>query len=214
MTSETALNERRFETSFVFWNTFGKVALMKCIELIVRDHATIARGLDILDGMVQKMETGLRIEISDAFTILKFLQVFVDEYHQTMEEHVLFPALQHASSNDSAVHSMVLEHSEERAAKACIEDALKAKVGKEFVRNARALSRLLRSHFSSENAVLGDLAERLLSEEQDNEIVAKFKKYQPQSYPDFVYLERKYVPELRTRLEPAKRPARAPVLPS
>jgi hemerythrin-like domain-containing protein len=87
---------------------------------------------------------------------------------------------------------MVHEHSEERAAKACIEEALRAKAGRDFVRSARRLSLLLRSHFSSEDSVLGDLAGKLLSDEQDNEIVAKFRKYQPQSHPDFAYLERKY----------------------
>src|SRR5689334_16460790 len=108
---------------------------MKCIELIVRDHATIARSLNIIEGMIQQMENGMRIEIADASVILKFLQVFVDEYHQTMEEHVLFPALLRVASNDSPVHGLVREHGEERAAKACIENALKAKVGRDFVSN-------------------------------------------------------------------------------
>jgi hypothetical protein len=120
----------------------------------------ISRALNILDGMVQKMETGQRIEISDAFAILKFLEIFVDEYH---------------------------EHSEERTAKACIEDALNAKAGKEFVRSARDLSRLLRSGFPSEDAIAAKFRNSLL-------------------YPNFAYLERKYVSEFRNR---ARDPQRA-----
>jgi hemerythrin-like domain-containing protein len=184
---------------------------MKCIELIVRDHSTIARSLGILDGMVQRMESGLRIEIADASVILKFLQVFVDEYHQTMEEHVLFPALMRTAANDSPVHGMVMEHSEERAAKACIEDALKAKVGREFVRSARSLCLLLKSHFSREDSVLTELAEQLLSEEEDDAIVATFNKYRPEIFPNFAYLERKYVPEVRNPAEPPRRFAPPPL---
>ena len=122
---------------------------MKSIETIVRDPATVARGLDILDGMVLKMESGRRIEISDAFAILRFLEAFLERH----------------------------EHSEERAAKACIEDALRAKAGKDFVRNARNLSQLLRTHLSREDSA------------------------QPQAYPGFAYLERKYLPEVRSRVE-------------
>jgi hemerythrin-like domain-containing protein len=66
---------------------------MQCTELISRDHVILRRGLDILDGMVKKLEEGERIEIADVTAILKFLKFFGDEYHQAMEERILFPAL-------------------------------------------------------------------------------------------------------------------------
>ena len=168
---------------------------MKCTELITRDHAMIGRGLDILDGMVQKMESGLRIEIADIVAILEFLQLFVDEYHQSMEE-ILFPALLRVTATDSRVPRMVQEHTEERAAVRCIQLALKEKVGKQFVHSARHLSELLRTHFAGENSVLGELAQRLLSEEEDAAIVAQFMRHQPKIDPDFVYFERKYLAKL------------------
>src|SRR5262245_14426628 len=117
---------------------------MKCQE-VIRDHVVISRGLDILDGMVQKMENGLRIEIADVTVILKFLSVFVDEYH-----------------------------SEDRTAMTGIEDALRAKAGRDFVQSSRHLCSLLRKHFIRENAAVSEQLGFL---------------------PDFAYLERKYAPK-------------------
>jgi hemerythrin-like domain-containing protein len=74
---------------------------MKVTELIVRDHIIIRRGLHIVDAMVKQLEKGQRIEISEAATMLKFLKLFADEYHQMMEENILFPALVRAVPNDS-----------------------------------------------------------------------------------------------------------------
>ena len=57
---------------------------MKCTDLVVQDHIALRRALDILDGMINKLEHGDRIEIADAAKILKFLRVFGIEYHQTI----------------------------------------------------------------------------------------------------------------------------------
>src|SRR5207253_989762 len=91
---------------------------MKCTELVIGDHLILRRGLNILDGMVRKLEDRQRIEIMDVTAILKFFRVFGDEYLQTMEETVLFPALR--------LPQMVSEHSEERALVTGIEDALRS----------------------------------------------------------------------------------------
>ena len=73
---------------------------MKCIELISQDHAILRRGLDILDGMIETLEHGERIEIADVTAILKFLRLFGDEYHQAMEERIFFPALLRAAPQE------------------------------------------------------------------------------------------------------------------
>src|SRR5262245_2714445 len=83
---------------------------MRCAEIVVQDHAIIRRGLDIVDGMLTKLEDGERIEIFDGATVLKFLRLFGDEYHQVMEENVLFPALILAAPHHAALNQLVSEH--------------------------------------------------------------------------------------------------------
>jgi hemerythrin-like domain-containing protein len=167
---------------------------MKCTELVIRDHVIIRRALDILDGMVRKLESNQRIEISDVTAILKFLRLFADEYHQTLEEEVLFPALLKAAPDESRLRHIVWEHGEERRAMACIDDALRSKVGKDFVRNTRRLCHLLRNHFTKEERVLCDVAEQCLSPDQDNAIAAEFERNwkQPEFYTNLSRLEWKY----------------------
>jgi hemerythrin-like domain-containing protein len=167
---------------------------MKCTELVLQDHVILRRGLDILDGMVKKLEGGERIEIADVVSILKFLQLFGDQYHQSMEENLLFPALLCATPNESPLSLMLTEHREERSLVTAIENALKFKVGIDFVRSSRQLSILLRNHLDKEDAVFRRLADQVLSAAEDSIIVAEFMKnyIQPESCLNFSRLERKY----------------------
>ena len=167
---------------------------MKCTEFVLQDHAILRRGLDILDGMVKKLEDGARIEIADVVSILKFLRLFGDQYHQSMEESVLFPALLCAAPLESPLSHMLTEHIEERSLVAAIENAMKFKVGIDFVRSSRQLSVLLRNHLDKEDTVLRRLADQVLSAAEDNIIVAEFVRnyIQPESYLNFSRLERKY----------------------
>ena len=167
---------------------------MKCTELVIQDHVVIRRGLDILDGMLTKLESGERIEIADVRAILKFLQTFGDEYHQTMEETVLFPALVRSAPEGSPIQSMVTEHGEDRALVTRITGVLAARRVVDFVYSSRRLCRLLRKHIDREDAVLRDLASQLFSKDEDSMLVAEFRKNrtEPESYLDFSRLERKY----------------------
>ena len=81
------------------------------------DPANLRRALDILDGMVRKMERGGRIEIADAAAVLGFLGI--------------------VAGDEPLV--------------AGLEDTLKTKRGKEFVRSSRRLSQILRGCLNSED---------------------------------------------------------------
>jgi hemerythrin-like domain-containing protein len=167
---------------------------MKCTELVIQDHVVIRRGLDILDGMLTKLEGGERIEIADVSAILKFLQAFGDEYHQAMEETVLFPALMRSAPGGNPIHLMVMEHGEDRALVTRITEALAVRRVVDFVYSSRRLCMLLRKHIDREDGVLSDLASELLSKDEDSMLVAEFRKNrtEPETYLDFSRLERKY----------------------
>jgi len=172
---------------------------MKCTEIIAQDHAVLRRGLDILERMVHIMEKGERIEIFDIRTVLKFLHLFGDKYHQSMEEKVLYPVLLNATTQKDVIHHLLREHGEERALVTAMEDALSPKHGIGFVTSSRQLIQLLRSHLDLEDAVFQDIADRLLSKEEDAVIASQFTTHQAYSdtYSTFARLERKYGPRPR-----------------
>jgi hemerythrin-like domain-containing protein len=183
---------------------------MKCTELISRDHAVLRRGLDILDGMVKKLEDLERIEIADVTAILKFLRLFGDEYHQTMEEKVLFPALMGAEPYAEFLRHLLVEHGEERAVVAEIEAALNPKKGIAFVTSSRRLTLLLRQHLDKEDTILREIAERSLSNEGDETVAAEFTKNQKaaETYVNFASLEWKYIRKPKTPWNSAREIAR------
>ena len=80
------------------------------------------RGLDVVDGMLRKLEEGNRIEIADVTMMLKVLRCFADE------------------------------HGEERALVSEIENALISKRGMDFVRSSRRLASVLRNRVESAQA--------------------------------------------------------------
>ena len=166
---------------------------MNCIELVISDHTILRRSLMIVDGMLRKLADGQRIEIFDAATILKFLRLFGDQYHQVMEENVLFPALIRSAPNESALRQLVSEHGDERTLVSQIEEALMSKRGMLFFRSSHQLTSMLRNHCEREEIVLGRLAE-CLSAEQDSAIAEEFMKNRAQveTYVNLSRLERKY----------------------
>jgi hemerythrin-like domain-containing protein len=151
--------------------------------------------------MVKKMDDGDRIETSDSMTIVKFLRIFVIEYHQMLEERVLVSLLVRADAQENPIGYMQFEQAEQRALVTAIADALSSKRGKEFVRSSRALSTLLRNHCDREDSALRSLGEGSFSKDEDTRIVAEFTKdrRQTENYPNFSRLEWKYGASLNHR---------------
>jgi hemerythrin-like domain-containing protein len=184
---------------------------MKWLEAVLQDHGLLRRGLDIIDGMLKHLEDGLRIEIADVAAVLKFLRLFGDQYHQVMEEEILFPALLDAAPDEIAFRQFVAEHGSERTLVVEIEATLTSRKGMAFFRSARHLTTLLRHHCDKEERILCELA-GCLSEDEDQTIVAEFMKARPQSeiHAKFPRLEQKYLPKpLPAQLNPATGLARA-----
>ena len=185
---------------------------MKCTELIVQDHALLRRCLDIVDGMLKRLEEGERIEIADVSTILKFLRLFGDQYHQSMEEQILFPAMLEVAPGETELRQFVTDHGSERTLVVQIEEMLMSRRGMAFFRSARQLTALLRHHCDMEEIILRQLAEQYLSKEQDDAIFAAFMtaRREVENYGNFAGLERKYLPKpAREHFGPTQEVARA-----
>jgi hemerythrin-like domain-containing protein len=168
---------------------------MKCAELIVEDHSILCRGLNILDGMIRKLEAGERIEIADVIGILKFIRVYGLEYHQNTAEKVLFPALLRAAPQATSVCQLVPDHSELRSLVVAADNALRSRRAREFVASSRRLTILLRSDFQKEEMALREV-EGNLSREDDHVIAAEFANNRKlaEGPPNLPRLELKYTP--------------------
>jgi hemerythrin-like domain-containing protein len=152
-----------------------KEGAMKCTSLLMQDHKVILRGLDVLDQLANRVENGHAVEAEDVETILRFLQTFADDHHQGKEESALFPELLRSSAaNQGPLRQMIFEHDQERSIVEGLEEAVRAKKGGDFVHFARRLTSLIRTHIHKEDYILFEIADRLLSADQDASICAQF----------------------------------------
>jgi hemerythrin-like domain-containing protein len=99
-------------------------------------YTELVRSLDVLEGMLTKLESGERVEIADVRTILKLIQV----------------------------HQIVMKHDEGRMLVTGATDALASRRAGDFVYSSRRLCTLLRSHTDKEDELRDDLASQLLPE--------------------------------------------------
>ena len=169
---------------------------MKCTNFLAQDHKTILRSLDILAEMAARVRNGGRIENGDVETILKFLRVFGDDCHQTMEESALFPVLMRSSAAQRRpVRQLLFEHEQERSLVEGLEDALKTKQGMDFVHYADRLCELLKNHIYKEENILFGVVEMALTKEDDDWVTAEFAKFRsdPAFVADLNRLEWKYL---------------------
>src|SRR6476619_5186892 len=95
----------------------------------MQEDDILRRGVDVVDGMLKRLEEGQRIEIADVMAILKFLRRFG------------------------------AEHGDERLLISEIQNALMTRRGKDFVRSSRQLTSLLRNQFSKEESLSNAISE-------------------------------------------------------
>jgi hemerythrin-like domain-containing protein len=152
---------------------------MKCTDILIREHKVILRALDVLDQMATQTENNQFVDPNDVETLLRFLRSFADDHHQMKEESALFPVLMTTSlANDSRLRQMTFEHDQERSLVEGLEDALRTKKGSDFVLFAKWLALLIRTHIHKEDNILFELAQRSLSEQQDEKITAELNRFQ------------------------------------
>jgi len=169
---------------------------MKCTELLIQEHKIILRAVDVIDQMAVRISDGKTADAKDVETILRFLRSFADDHHQTKEESALFPELKRTSAaNNGPLRQMLFEHDQERSLVEGLEDALHTKKGAEFVHFANRLSSLIRAHIDKEDYLLFKIAERCLTDEQDERVTAELNQFQvnPRFLDDLRRLEWMYL---------------------
>lgn len=169
---------------------------MKCTDILLQDHKLMLRALDVLEQMAKRVERHEALEHDDVDAVLRFLRVFGDDFHQSREESGLFPELlRKAHGQEAPLRQMLFEHEQERSLVEGLEDSLYTKNGKEFAHFAHRLIELLRNHVRKEDNILFGITERMLTKEQDEQVVAQFEKFAlaPGILRDLQELEWKYL---------------------
>jgi hemerythrin-like domain-containing protein len=147
-------------------------------EDLENDHVHILRLIDVMEHM-----TGLDSpEVSHLELIISLIREFADGLHHAKEENILFPYLEGKgfSSRQGPVAVMLHEHIVGRAyVKGMADNVILYKSGdsaalKQVYNNMSGYAELLRNHISKENNILFKMADRVLSNDDQERLLSHF----------------------------------------
>lgn len=155
----------------------------KATALLSDEHRVIERVLAAVERLIQK-PAGESIEPWKK--ALDFIRHFADQCHHFKEEKVLFPALEeHGIPNEGGPIGMMLqEHEEGRSYVRAMFDALgKIETGDQSAQaalfeNARQYLRLLREHIQKEDDILFRMADEVIPEDEQRQLLKTFETHE------------------------------------
>jgi hemerythrin-like domain-containing protein len=144
------------------------------------DHVYILRLIDVMETITFQDI----INVNDLETIVYLIKNYADGFHHEKEENMLFPLMQEKgfSPHQGPVAVMLNEHTQGRNhVKGMVEGIRLYKDGhKEAVSviymNMRGYISLLRNHISKENNVLFRMADNVLTETEQEQLLQEFTK--------------------------------------
>lgn len=155
---------------------------MNATEQLRAEHDGILTMLEILEEICERMTAGKKANLDHLEKIVEFLSVFADQCHHGKEEGLLFPALEKAGipREGGPIGVMLTEHDHGREHIRNMRKALaELKEGREgeerFVEAATGYIELLRNHIQKENNVLFIMAEKSLSESEQESLLDQFE---------------------------------------
>jgi hemerythrin-like domain-containing protein len=150
------------------------------------DHVYILRLIDVMEKMVMDCTT----DAADMEMVVNLIRQYADGFHHAKEEDLLFPMLlQRGFSNEQGPVSVMLHDHEEgrKFVKGMFVGIEKYKQGDDSVlpeiyRNMQGYIDLLRAHIGKENNVLFKMADRVLSSDDQEELLNKFAQVEAEKY--------------------------------
>ncbi|MGI6698554.1 MAG: hemerythrin [Clostridiales bacterium] len=151
-------------------------------EDLINEHRDILFGLRILQEIVKAAEQSGNADIKDINDIIDFLRLFSDKCHHGKEEGLMFPALEEAGipNEGGPIGQMLKEHIQGRQ---CIAE-MAASVGSgalqadRFTQAAANYINLLREHIQKENTVLFPMADRILPNDRQQQLLEQFEIFE------------------------------------
>jgi hemerythrin-like domain-containing protein len=155
---------------------------MKATDDLQHEHRVIELVLSGLEGLADQAEEQHQVDDERAGKALEVLRNFADRCHHGKEERHLFSlmAARGVPQEGGPLGVMLREHDEGRRHLRAIAEALPAAArgdelaARVFATNARAYVALLRQHIVKEDTVLYPIAERVLTAEDDQQLMQGF----------------------------------------
>ena len=157
---------------------------MKATEILMSEHRVIERVVAAMDQAALRLEGGETVRPEFFLDAAEFVKGFADGCHHMKEEQVLFQAMVEngLSTREGPVAAMLSEHEQGRAfIRQLREAALRLQAGdrsaaSDVTRSARGYAALLQQHIQKEDLVLFPMADRVIPQEQYDDVFEGFER--------------------------------------
>ena len=156
---------------------------MVATEALKKDHRVIERMLDVLQALAKKLDQGGDVPAESLKKISAFIKTFADNYHHGKEEEILFRTMEEKGfpREGGPIAMMLAEHDEGRGYTRALAVGIEkytsgdGNAKKVIAENARNYSDLLAQHIPKEDNILYVMANNILPESLQKEILNKFE---------------------------------------
>ena len=157
---------------------------MKPTVQLKDEHRDIKLMLQILEKICTKIEHGEKENKAHLESMMEFFSSFVDEFHLTKEEDMLFPAMEKAGvpKGGGPIGDLRVVHTIARSYISGMNEAVlkypaDVSNANNFTQNAREYIELLKEHIDTEDSLF-PLAENYIPEERKKNLAEEFKRFE------------------------------------
>src|ERR1035441_8249783 len=153
------------------------------VEMLEAEHRVIQKIVAGMSVLAEQLEDGEPVDVSLLENVVEFLRTFADRCHHGKEETFLFPALirRGVPSHGCPIGGLTMEHQKGRVMVGEFADAIRGYAAGEppardnLVKSLRALVALYPSHIWKEDYLLFPLAGKVLTPQDQQELIDKFE---------------------------------------
>ena len=153
------------------------------VEMLEAEHRVIQRMVAGMSVLADQLEGGEPVDVSLLESIVAFLRTFADRLHHGKEESFLFPALirRGVPAQGCPIGGLTMEHQKGRVMVGELADAIRGYAAGEpparenLIKSLRALVAFYPSHIWKEDYLLFPLAGKVLTPEDQQELMDKFE---------------------------------------
>lgn len=193
---------------------------MKPTEILRNEHRVIEQVLNCLEAMVRRARSAGRLDGAPAHEAIAFFRNFADHCHHGKEEDHLFPALEAEGvpREGGPIGVMLHEHELGRAhLRGMDENVAAAATGDapavaQFISHAEGYVAVLREHINKEDHVLFPLAERALTEKDQQRLLVEFRRVEAEemgagTHERYLHVAQELAKQYGVAIAPANAPA-------
>jgi hemerythrin-like domain-containing protein len=156
---------------------------MSATDVLKEEHRGVERMLAIVEAAGRRLEAGGDVPADLYLSAVDFFRGFTDGCHHAKEEEKLFPALEQrgVSRQGGPIAMMLAEHEQgRRYVRTMAEAASRYSKGDKsaataLIQNGRGYVGLLRQHIAKEDGILFPMADRVLSDTEQNKLFEEFE---------------------------------------